>query len=196
MRDSIIECLHKHPGYSEKELSDPPSLWMNDVHCLTATKLGLKDFEHLKIFPALGTSADRYHGIDFIIVYTDPQTGEEVFVTADLSANTLKSDTSYKADIIITPTGAAADPLYYDFFGKESFSVPERSHQSKDEDRKDQLKQREKLAELIANVIKSKLNIGDEHYTNLYDTILPSKFRRDIHSAVENLIGEHLRHTA
>ena len=91
-------------GYREKETWDPPAEWINDIHYRITQKIGLNDFSCLKVHPALGTALDYYHGVDFVVSYTEPETGTSVTVTADLTLNTKKD--FYKADVIINRKGA------------------------------------------------------------------------------------------
>ncbi len=159
-RQAMEQVLINPLGYKTKETFDPPSEWMRDVHYQICQKLHLQDWSALKVFPALGTAADKWHGIDAVIQYTDPETKEAVNVTIDFTLNKSKED-GYKADIIITDTGARAHEEYKLDLG---FDIPDMEHASKAEDQVLEAKRRDATATIIAKIIKAKIGhpIGND----------------------------------
>lgn len=77
--------------------SDPSSLVMNDLQALICESLGEEDYSQVKIYTAVGSSLDRWHGIDVFV-----QWREISFVTIDLTVNVRKDE--HKADIILHDT--------------------------------------------------------------------------------------------
>jgi len=73
---------------------DPIHDLCNDIHASVAEELGLDNINHLKVYPAVGSSLDVYHGVDMFFTL-----GKKV-VTVDL---TVKEKDDYKADITICP---------------------------------------------------------------------------------------------
>lgn len=102
--EAVLHCI-RHPQVSAIELYDPPGKQMNEIHYFLAEDLGVEGtLSNLKIFPSLYTSADHEHGVDCIIVFTDPETGKEAIVTVDLSINSTKyADEHFKADVLLKP---------------------------------------------------------------------------------------------
>lgn len=167
-REAMLECM-KEPQYKPEELSDPPARWINDVHCLTASSLGLKDFKALKVFPALHRSADQHYHTDFLMSYRDPDTGKEVIVTADLTINKAKSAGGQSADIVIYPDGAEAHPRYAHLGSSRSFRLPEVEYGDKKDEAEWKTNVRKLTANLIADVIRAKLSSGERYeYQSLY----------------------------
>ncbi len=73
--------------------SDPSNKMANDLHYLVGEKLGLEDFNDLKLYSALGSPLDLYFGVDAFFEYGDAK------ITLDITANPHK--TEHKADYII-----------------------------------------------------------------------------------------------
>lgn len=150
-REAIQQCLHNPNGYKESnaETYDPPAGWMRQLHFLLTQKLGLRNWENLKVYPALGTAADKFHGVDFLLRFTDPDTLKTYDVTVDLTVNKSKAS-GYKADVIITDTGAFASDAY-PFVG--AIDIPEIDHASKAEDDMIHTQRLEAAATIITGVL-------------------------------------------
>lgn len=185
LRQAIMECIEKHPGYTKEELSDPPSLWMNDVLYVIAEEMDVP-MNAVQIFPALGTAADRYHGIDFFVLFTAPSTGEQVIVTIDLSERDVKLAEGYKADMIVSSMGAAPKDTLYSGF--RAFKLEEKPGASRMEDYEQRKEHRIRVAHLIVDIIREKLVFGDLHYSNLYHHT--AHLRHDIKQCLENVRAE------
>lgn len=92
-RDSLEYAKNNQPvGW---RVSDPASRFAGDLFSLVALKLGLDDWSELKLYGAVGTPLDIFHGVDGFFEYNG-----EIF-TIDLTLNQHKD--SYKADIVINP---------------------------------------------------------------------------------------------
>lgn len=162
-RDAVKSCLSydtkKNPNaYRDPEYnSDPPSKWLNDVHALVAEKVSPENYENLKIFPAVGSSADIHHGIDAFFVYTDPKTGKQAMVTIDLS---LRKRKAFKADLKVSDTSAESN-YFYDAAGYDINDIQGLSSK-KFKEMEDERKER--LAQTIVEIIHQKLKEGDPNY--------------------------------
>lgn len=175
---AVLECIDQNPAqYTGSELWDPPTGWMRDIHYAITERLGLKDWKRLTIVPALKTAADRYHGIDFIVVYNEPETEREVIVTVDLS---LRKKESFKADILVTDTGAEPHPDYYNTRGCNVDDIPDATAR---EDEITRELRRQSIGHTIGDIIDEKLRGEDPHYAPLMRSI-----GKRIHDSVEQLL--------
>ena len=75
--------------------TDPEPRQANDLHFHVCRALGVDDFSRVRVFSALGTPLDRFHGVDFWVEFGDG------VVTIDLTAN--KSKNRHKADVVVHP---------------------------------------------------------------------------------------------
>src|SRR6185369_4444565 len=75
--------------------SDPDPRCANDLHALIAEKLGLDDFSELKLYTAVGSPLDFWHGIDGFFEFRGH------VLTIDLTVNSHKD--SGKANMIVHP---------------------------------------------------------------------------------------------
>lgn len=189
---AMLQCI-RHPQVGVDRLSDPTNRQLNDLHSLIANDLQLDDLTHLKIFPSLYTSADHDHGVDCIIVYTDPDTGEEAVVTVDVSINPGKErDETFKADVLLKPTMARVRHESYP--GGLSITVPDIAHQSKEEEFAAKRQTNEKIARMIATLIRHKIEHGDHRNYALYAR--RARLGDDIHRALRDLLTAGRQATA
>ncbi len=75
--------------------TDPNVRFANDLHALVALVLGLIDWAELRIYTAIGSDLDRWHGIDAFFEFGGAR------VTLDVTLNRHKLDYGYKADFIV-----------------------------------------------------------------------------------------------
>ena len=90
-RDSV-KYVKEH---QEWDPTDPDTDKANDLHALVAIDLDLEDFDELKLYNALNTPMDYFHGVDCFFEFL----GE--IVTIDLTINPEKI--FYKADLVVHP---------------------------------------------------------------------------------------------
>lgn len=153
MRD-VIEGRNPH-GYNvhSSETYDPPAGWARDIHFRLTQALSLQDWRNVKIFPALGTSADIHHGVDFLVEFTEPETGKKYMVTVDITQR--DADLKHqKADVMVTRHGAVASDKFPFVNGRE---VPEATHETREEEEKNEEKRREAVARVIVEVLAEKM---------------------------------------
>lgn len=74
--------------------TDPDPRHANNLHALVADRLGIEDYAMLKLYTAIGSPMDRFHGVDGFFEFMGQ------IVTIDLTINSRKD--YYKADVIIT----------------------------------------------------------------------------------------------
>ncbi len=162
---AVLECIEANPnGYKGSELWDPPTGWMRTIHYEITQRLKLKDWENLVIVPSLKTSADIHHGIDFMVVYHQPETDRDVIVTVDLS---LRKKENFKADILVTDTGTTPNPTYFDAPARDIPSIDTSDmakEQAADADEFTRERRRKAVGQCIADVIQEKLEKEDPHY--------------------------------
>lgn len=103
----LLECLWSGNGeyvpycrsmnmvkkYQPWDPTDPSSRAANNLQVLIAEALSIEDYSEVKLYTAVGSPLDIWHGIDGFVEWMG------FTVTIDLTANPLKE--SYKADIII-----------------------------------------------------------------------------------------------
>jgi|TARA_Y100000310_G_scaffold230136_1_gene232563 hypothetical protein len=179
LAQSILESIEENPArYEGSELWDPPAGWLNDVHYAIVDELGLDDWKCLTVMPTLKTAADRYHGIDFLVIYRDPATEREVIVSVDLS---LRQKEEFKADVLITDTGAKPNEDYYFTSGQ---NVPDVQHATKEEDEMVRHERRRATGKVIAEIIEEKLKGEDPHYGGTM-----RKISKRLHNDVEGLLN-------
>ncbi|MBU0612384.1 hypothetical protein KKB10_00045 [Patescibacteria group bacterium] len=91
--------------------SDPEARFANDLHATIAEILKLENYSQLKFFTAVGSTLDRFHGVDgFFELQADPSSSEStIIVTLDITMNPQKGD-QYKADHIIEIPTDGLDP--------------------------------------------------------------------------------------
>ena len=160
LAQAILECVNgKTPnGYHGDELWEPPTQWMNDVHYAIVSALELTDWRKLSIIPTLKTSADIHHGIDFMVVFEEPETERSVIVTVDLS---LRKKKKFGADLLITDTGAMPNE---DYFFIEGVDIPDEDYGTAEDDDKISDKRKKEIGTVIATMIREKLDKEDPHY--------------------------------
>ena len=90
-RDSV-KYVKEH---QEWDPTDPSTDKANDLHALVAIDLDLEDFDELKLYNALDTPMDYFHGVDCFFEF------EGEIVTIDLTVN--PSKITYKADLVLHP---------------------------------------------------------------------------------------------
>lgn len=76
--------------------TNPGCGFAGDLHSEVCIALGLKDWSELKLFSAIGSAADLFHGTDAFFEFRG------AVVTLDVTQNTAKFG-GYKADVIIPP---------------------------------------------------------------------------------------------
>lgn len=168
---AVLDAINRNPtGYTGKELWDPPTGWASDVHFHIAQRLELKDWRNLTIVPSLKTSADIHHGIDFIVVYHEPETDRDVIVTIDLS---LKDKSHFKADILVNESDVVPNIDYYNTPVRHIPDPAEHRDPAIDKMIRESLPgaRRKALGETIAALIKEKLRSEDPHYGKTMKTI-------------------------
>lgn len=178
--EAIKNCLdpEHNPGiYHGDEFYDPPAGWMRDVHFSIVKELGIDDWSQVKVVPTLKTTADRFHGIDFLIIYT-PERGKEIIVSVDIS---MRNKDEFKADVLVTETGAKANP---DYFLMNEVNIPDRLQSSRDEVMVKDSQRRELIGILIGNVIREK-RYEDQHYDGTLRYI-----RRSTHRNLSNILRD------
>lgn len=151
--DAVAHVLNNPLGYQKTETHDPPSAWLNDVHFRITQLLGLKDWSCLKVYSALGTALDQYHGVDLLVRYTEPETGRMVDVTVDFTLNTKKD--SYKADVIVSDKGIVANER---FSSAEGGEIEDMEYGNAEDDTYIESKRRDLIAVTITQIIHEKLN--------------------------------------
>jgi hypothetical protein len=165
---ALRECIgafhvERQDGWTDKEyamlkkkvaslLWDPPSEWLQRMHLEVAKMLGTEDYSALEIYPVNHTAADKYHGIDTFLQYKTPK-GKKLMVTLDISE---RNKDDFKADILITETGARLNPEYYPITADSFFDIPDLAHASATEQRRIEQQRREKLAALIVKAFVQK----------------------------------------
>lgn len=184
LAQSLLGCLKpsENPGcYKGKELWDPPAGWMRDVHYAIVESLGLEDWSQLKIVPTLKTAADKYHGIDFLVIYTEPETDRDVIVSVDLS---LRHKEGFKADVLVTDTGAMPNQ---EFFFAQERETPDVMHASAQEEKYIRQEQRRNAGVVIADIIAEKLKREeDPHYARALMSL--RRGRNEVHERVVRLL--------
>ncbi|MCR4279667.1 MAG: hypothetical protein NUV78_02955 [Candidatus Zambryskibacteria bacterium] len=73
--------------------SDPEPKFANDLHASVALALKLDDWSRLKLYTAVGSPLDYYHGVDCFFEF------EGLIVTIDVTVNPNKLE--YKADLVL-----------------------------------------------------------------------------------------------
>ena len=91
--NQCIELVKKNQPKSWNP-ADPSSAAGNDLQALIVEALGIDDYDEVKLYTALHSPLDRYHGVDCFIEYQDRR------ITIDLTVNIYKD--AYKADFIIS----------------------------------------------------------------------------------------------
>jgi len=148
--ESLLECVRDNPnGYHGTETFDPPTPWTSDIHYRITQELKLENWRDLRVFPALKTAADRYHGIDLFFSYHDERTKKDVIVTVDLTVNPDK--TKHKADVIVSDRGVYVPE--HDI----AFEFDEQDHSTDEEEKYRREVLRRETAKAIADLIKDKL---------------------------------------
>ena len=98
---AIEDVKNDYPGNP----SDPRPSFANDLHAEVVEALGLDDkYDEVQFYTAVGSSLDRYHGVDAFFEYNGGR------VTLDVTKNPAKAG-GYKADLMI---------------GEEEFEYPSR----------------------------------------------------------------------
>lgn len=85
-----VKMVKKHQPWDP---ADPSSRAANNLQVLIAEALGAEDYSEVKLYTAVGSALDKFHGVDAFVEWMG------FVVTIDLTANLLKD--VYKADIII-----------------------------------------------------------------------------------------------
>lgn len=98
--EALKEVKVDYPG----DPSDPRERFASDLHAEVAQELGLEDWSELRLYSAVGSSLDYYHGVDAFFEWRDQR------VTMDVTRNPAK-ESGYKADVIL---------------GEEEFELPQR----------------------------------------------------------------------
>lgn len=74
----------------------PAPRFARDLHAEVALAVGLEDWAHLRFYTAIGSSLDRWHGVDAFFDL------HGVVVTLDVTMNPGKFN-GYKADFMVVP---------------------------------------------------------------------------------------------
>ncbi len=106
-QEALATVRENQPG----DPSDPEARFANDLHATIAEILGLEDYNQLRFFTAVGSTLDRFHGVDgFFELQTDHSDPAQVFrVTIDITINPQKGG-QYKADHVIEVPTDGLDP--------------------------------------------------------------------------------------
>tara|TARA_Y100000310_G_scaffold321072_1_gene378232 strand:+ start:129 stop:890 length:762 start_codon:yes stop_codon:yes gene_type:complete len=190
-REALKYCIGESPyRYAPEHVSDPQSRDMNALHLGVCKGLDCND-EDVKVFPSIQTPADK-RGIDFFIIYTDPKTMKDFLVTADL---TMYGKDSFAADILVTPTGCAANPQHYKELLKEGDHIGWITMRDKGDPREDSRIRDERAmgtGKVIANIIKEKMRAAktDNPHPNDAHRIFGSE-RAEIRRLLEGIIPPH-----
>ena len=103
-KESIEEAKENQPY---EDPSDPEPRFSNDLHATVCEMLGLDDYSKLKIYTAIGSHLDVYHGVDaFFEVEIN---GKIHRVTLDVTFNKNKEDGG-KADVVFLVPREGLDP--------------------------------------------------------------------------------------
>lgn len=86
--------------------SDPEPRFANDLHAHLAEKIGLEDYSELKLYTAVGSQLDYWHGIDGFFEFKHE--GKTIRVTIDVTSNPQKDKT--KADVLLYIPAEGLDP--------------------------------------------------------------------------------------
>lgn len=86
---------HQPDGYDP---TDPDRESANNLHAQTALALGLEDFSELKLYTAVGSPLDRYHGVDAFMKFK----GMVITFDATLDKRKKVEAGDAKADFILT----------------------------------------------------------------------------------------------
>lgn len=179
LAQAILSSIEDNPArYEGSELWDPPAEWVRDIHFGIVSSLEKVDWRDVSIVPTIKTAADIYHGIDFLVIYHDRETEREVIVSVDLS---MRQKENFKADVLITETGAEPNSAYY---FTEGFHAPERDYMDKKEETARKEKVHFEIGHVIADIIQEKLSKEkDPHYDRV-----PERVFMDIRNDIEELL--------
>lgn len=92
---SYIKCIELVKANQPRgwNPSDPPTVAANDLHALVVEALNLEDYDSVKLYTALHSPLDFYHGVDCFVEYNGR------VATIDLTVNRYKD--VYKANFIL-----------------------------------------------------------------------------------------------
>lgn len=79
--------------------SDPDPRFANDLHATIAERLNLDDYSKLRLFTAVKSHFDQYHGVDAFFEF-DSQSGR-VVIKLDVTTNPSKGEYIKNDDIIV-----------------------------------------------------------------------------------------------
>jgi hypothetical protein len=79
----------------DNDPTEPNTLMLSDLQFTVADTIGV-DANQVRIYSALGSAFDFFHGVDLFITY------EGRMVTIDLTINESKRASGYKADVILS----------------------------------------------------------------------------------------------
>lgn len=183
VRDAVREALLENPfcdqqdPVEEKYPWSPPSYWLNALHLEIARELGLKNLKLLRVYPALGLSADYQYGIDLVIVYIDPDTKKLQTVTADLTLDRKKIDDwrrplsrgkkAPNANILISDfAGIPNKSQFPDFIQRLEYDIPDPKSSPPPYQEYDQkeFSRKQRLAKIIATIIRYKERCGEDEF--------------------------------
>lgn len=85
-------------GHQPGDPADPVAPFSNDLHATMAEELCPEKYDRLKFYTSVGSSLDRFHGVDAFFEYLD-KNKKLHRVTIDLTTNPQKDE--YKADYIM-----------------------------------------------------------------------------------------------
>lgn len=107
-KKAIAEVRNNQPkGYDP---TDPNNPAMNDLHCLLCEELSIEDYSDMKLYTAVGSALDRFHGVDAFFEW------QGYVVTIDVK---VPSGYTVKANI------ALSEAELYDSEGKSNVDVLE-----------------------------------------------------------------------
>lgn len=178
LHSSILTSIHpSNPlAYSTEESWTPRSKAMSLLHLALVKRLGVQNYQDLRIFPCLRTAADRYHQIDFVILYHDEASGQNVMVTVDITKNPDKEPrleenwrqgrNKFEADMLYTERGAYANPLRFQGLDPrlQKALAPGANTQQRE---LQELLVCENQARMIVDIIEEKLKCGEQKYREL-----------------------------
>lgn len=109
-RLSNLEAMYEQVKLAQPgDPTDPKKGFARDLRLAVSDALGLvgDDIDGLRFFTAIGTTLDKFEGVDAFFEVVDPTSGKRYRITMDATMNKEKEESGHKADIII---GEVKDP--------------------------------------------------------------------------------------
>ena len=83
------------------------------------------------------------------------------------------------------------NPEYHSSSNEESFTIPERDDITRAEEMQDRREHRIRTGEMIAEILRDKMLMGDLHYGNLYDHRHSMRLHRDVRAKLMDVLEPH-----